>query len=109
MVSYVIESILLDNKYNVDDYELITRIIITPHGSRLYGWDGLEWNINGLNRVYINPKSQKEFDNFLERIYHLRDSELLYEIARDLGEDQSFYFEKERIYLYISKKKSVKT
>ena len=108
MVNYAIDSILLDNKYNVDDYELTTKMIITPKGSRLYGWDGVEWNTQGLNRVYTNPESQDEFDDFLKRVRLLEDTGIIYEVARDLEEDQSYYFEDVRIYLYISKKKIIK-
>ena len=37
----------------------------------------------------------------------LEKEKILYEIAEDIDEDQTYYFEKERIYLYVEKKEKI--
>jgi|LAHS01.1.fsa_nt_gb hypothetical protein len=104
------ECTILDGKYNEDDYDVLLKIIFTPPKTYIaYAWDGLEWrNKNlGVNRVYDNENSQNEYDDFLNRLESLENSSLLYEQALDLKEDQSFYFEKERIYIYIESRKEI--
>ncbi len=92
--------------YDVDDYQITAKIVTTPTDSKLYGWDGVQWSTKGLNRVYTDINSQNEFDDFLERLYKLRDSTLLFEIARELEPDQSYYFETARIYIYVESKEN---
>ncbi len=106
MVNYEIDCTILDNIYDVEDYQITAKIITTPTESKLYGWDGLQWSTQGLNRVYTNINNQNEFDEFLERLYKLRDSKILFEVARELEPDQSYYFENERIYIYIESKEN---
>ena len=101
-----IECIILDDKYEDDDFEINAKIDTQPPKTpELYAWDGFEWSVKGFNRVYTNRNSQYDYDEFLERIYKLRDTGLLYEIAYDLEVDQSYFFKEERIYLYIESKK----
>ena len=75
--------------------------------AKMLGWDGLEWSDYGLNRVYTDKTSQHEYDEFINRLKTLENSNLIYEIAEELDEDQTYYFEKERIYLYIESKENL--
>lgn len=104
MLNKEIECTILDDKYEEDDYKVLGKIVYKNQSFTLYGWDGLEWSENGFNRVYTDRNSQYDYDEFLERLYKLRDSGLLFEIAMDLEEDQSYFFEEERIYIYIESK-----
>ncbi|OED30908.1 hypothetical protein [Methanosphaera sp. WGK6] len=103
----LIEGTILDDMYQEDDFEITFRIIIKNPQYELYAWDGLEWSKKGFNRVYTNRNSQYEYDEFVERIFELRDKGLLFEVARELEEDQSYFFEEERIYLYVESKKEI--
>lgn len=104
----IIECIVLDAKYETDDYQVILKLIIDKMNKlELYVWDGLEWSDEkGFNRVYTNETNQLQYDDFISRLNELETSNLLYEIAKSLEEDQSYYFEKERLYLYIESKKN---
>jgi hypothetical protein len=96
---------ILDGKYEEDDFQVLVKLITNfPHHHELLGWDGLEWSKKGLNRVYTDKNNQYEYDEFIERLISLEKEGILYEIADDLNEDQTYYFEKERIYLYVEKK-----
>lgn len=103
-----IECTIIDDVYEVEDFDILAKITYTtPNDSKLYAWDGLEWSEKGFNRVYTNRNSQHEYDDIVKRIFKLRDNGILFEIARELNEDQSYYFENERIYLYVESKKDV--
>lgn len=103
-----IQCTVLDGKYEEDDFQvLIKLIIIKPTTFKMLGWDGFEWSEYGLNRVYTDKNSQYEYDEFIKRLKLLEESNLIYEIAEDLDEDQTYYFEKERIYLYIESKEKI--
>uniref|UniRef100_UPI0025983674 hypothetical protein n=1 Tax=uncultured Methanosphaera sp. TaxID=262501 RepID=UPI0025983674 len=69
--------------------------------SKLYAWHGLEWSEKGFSRVYTNSNNQYAYDDIVNRIFQLRDNGLIFEIASKLNEDESYYFEEERIYIYI--------
>lgn len=100
-----IQCTILDGKHEEDDFQALVKLVINrPTTFEMLGWDGLEWSSKGLNRVYTNQTSQLEYDEFLNRLRSLESSGLLYEIAEDLNEDQTYYFEKERIYLYVESK-----
>ena len=97
-----IECILLDDTYEEDDFNILAKIVYNPQGkSKLYAWDGLEWSEKGFNRVYTNRNNQYAYDAIVNRIFQLRDNGLIFEIASKLNEDESYYFEEERIYIYI--------
>lgn len=98
---------ILDGKHEEDDFQvLIKLIIIKPRTLKMLSWDGLEWSTCGLNRVYTNDSIQMEYNEFIERLKELESSRILYEIAEDLNEDQTYYFERERIYLYVESKEN---
>ena len=100
---------ILDGKYEEDDFQVLVKlIIIKPNHYELLGWDGLEWSTKGLNRVYTDKNSQHEYDEFIKRLNDLEKEKILYEIAEDIQEDQTYYFEKERIYLYVENKEKIK-
>lgn len=101
-----IDCIALDGKYETDDYQVNIRLVIEKmNHHKLYSWDGLEWSDEkGLNRVYTDETSQLQYDDFIKRLLNLEKEKMLYEVATSLQEDQSFYFEKERLYLYVEKK-----
>lgn len=103
-----IDCIALDGKYETDDYQVNIRLIIDKMNNlKLLTWDGLQWSDEkGLNRLYTDETSQLQYDDFIHRLLILEKERLLYEVATSLQEDQSFYFEKERIYLYVDKKMS---
>jgi len=99
---------ILDGKYAEDDFQVLVKlIIIKPHHYEMLGWDGLEWSSQGLNRVYTDKTSQHEYDEFITRLNDLEQEKMLYEIAEDLDVDQTYYFEKERIYLYVEDKEKL--
>ena len=99
---------ILDGKYEEDDFQVLVKLIIsTPHHYELLCWDGLEWSDKGLNRVYTDKTSQHEYDEFINRLRLLEKERILYEIAEDLNEDQSYFFERERIYLYVESKEKI--
>jgi len=99
---------ILDGKYEEDDFQVLVKlIIIKPNHYELLGWDGLEWSTKGLNRVYTDKNSQHEYDEFIKRLNDLEKEKILYEIAEDIQEDQTYYFEKERIYLYVENKEKI--
>lgn len=99
---------ILDGKYEEDDFQVLVKLtIIKPYNMEMLSWDGLEWSKQGLNRVYTDKTSQHEYDEFIERLKKLENERIIYEIAEDLEEDQTYYFEKERIYLYVEKKESL--
>ena len=99
---------VLDGKYEEDDFQVLVKLIlIKPKQFEMLGWDGLSWTKQGLNRVYTDKNSQYEYDEFMERLNELEKSGLIYEIAKDLNEDQTYYFERERIYLYIESKQEI--
>ena len=99
---------ILDGKYEEDDFQVLVKLIIsTPHRYELLCWDGLEWSDKGLNRVYTDKTSQHEYDEFINRLRLLEKERILYEIAEDLNEDQSYFFERERIYLYVESKEKI--
>ncbi|WP_323737205.1 hypothetical protein PXD04_04475 [Methanosphaera sp. ISO3-F5] len=103
-----IQCTVLDGKYEEDDFQvLIKLIIIKPDDFRMLGWDGLDWTTYGLNRVYTDKTSQHEYDEFIKRLKQLEKNRILYEIAEEIDEDQTYYFEKERIYLYIESKEKI--
>lgn len=105
MTNREIECIILDDIYEEDDFNILAKIVYTtPNDPILYAWDGLEWSEKGFNRVYTNRNSQHEYNDIVKRIFKLRDNGIIFEIARELKEDQSYYFEEERIYLYIKTK-----
>ena len=99
---------ILDGKYEEDDFQVLVKLtIIKPNHFELLGWDGLEWSPKGLNRVYTDKTSQHEYDEFINRLDKLEKEKILYEIAEDIDEDQTYYFEKERTYLYVEKKEKI--
>lgn len=99
---------ILDGKYEEDDFQLLVKlIIIKPNHYELLCWDGLEWSKQGFNRVYTNKSSQHEYDEFIGRIKELEQERIIFEIAEDLEEDQSYYFEDDRIYLYVESKERI--
>ncbi len=99
---------VLDGKYEEDDFQVLLKlIIIKPHHFEMLSWDGLEWSKKGLNRYYTDKTSQLEYDEFIKRLKKLESQKIIYEIAEDLDVDQTFYFEKERIYLYIENKEKI--
>ncbi len=99
---------ILDGKYEEDDFQVLVKlIIIKPNHYEMLGWDGLEWSSMGLNRVYTDKTSQHEYDEFITRLKTLEEEKILYELAEDLDEDQTYYFEKDRIYLYVEKKTKI--
>ncbi len=103
-----IQCTVLDGKYEEDDFQVLIKLIIKkPSTLKMLGWDGLEWSNYGLNRVYTDKTSQHEYDEFINRLKTLENSNLIYEIAEELDEDQTYYFEKERIYLYIESKENL--
>lgn len=103
-----IDCIALDAKYETDDYQVNIKLVIGKMNDlKLYSWDGLQWSDEkGLNRVYTDKTSQLQYDDFISRLLTLEKEKMLYEVANSLQEDQSFYFEKERLYLYVEKKES---
>lgn len=99
---------VLDGKYEEDDFQvLIKLIIIKPSNLKMLSWDGLSWSNYGLNRVYTDKTSQHEYDEFIDRLKLLEKNNILYEIAEELEEDQTYFFEKERIYLYVESKEKI--
>lgn len=102
----IIDAIILDGKYETDDYKLNIKLVIDKLNQlKLYVWDGLEWSgEKGLNRVYTDETSQIQYDDFVNRLVEIEKNRLLYEIAKSIDVDQSYYFEKERLYLYIENK-----
>ncbi|RAP50816.1 MAG: hypothetical protein BZ133_04635 [Methanosphaera sp. SHI613] len=102
----IIDAIVLDGKYETDDYKVNLRLVIDKlNNLKLYVWDGLEWSDKkGFNRVYTDETSQIQYDDFISRLVEVEESKLLYEIAKSIDVDQSYYFEKERLYLYIENK-----
>lgn len=102
----IIDAIILDGKYETDDYKLNVKLVIDKLNQlKLYVWDGLEWSDEkGLNRVYTDETSQIQYDDFISRMVEIEKNRLLYEIAKSIDVDQSYYFEKERLYLYIENK-----
>ena len=98
---------ILDGKYEEDDFQVLVKLTISPpYTYELLCWDGLEWSDKGLNRVYTDKTSQHEYDEFIKRLNKLEQERILYEIAEDLDNDQSYYFERERIYLYVENKEN---
>lgn len=96
-----VECIALDGKYETDDYQVTIKLVSGKGHYQLFAWDGLEWSDEkGLNRVYTNENSQMQYDDFIQRLLELEKSRMLYEVAHEIEEDQSYYFEHERIYLY---------
>lgn len=105
MAKREIECTILDAMYETDDYQVIIKLNIDK-AYQFQAWDGLEWSDKtGLNRVYTDENSQHEYDDFISRLLELEESKILYEVAEELDEDQSYYFDKERLYLYIESKK----
>lgn len=103
-----IQCTVLDGKYEEDDFQVLIKLtIIKPSPLKMLSWDGLDWTDYGLNRVYTDKTSQHEYDEFISRLKQLEESNLIYEIAEELDEDQTYYFEKERIYLYIESKEKL--
>lgn len=103
-----IQCTVLDGKYEEDDFQvLIKLILIKPYHFEMLSWDGLEWSKQGLNRVYTDKTSQHEYDEFIKRLKSLEQEKIIYEIAEELDEDQTYYFERERIYLYIESKEKI--
>ncbi|AWX32765.1 hypothetical protein [Methanosphaera sp. BMS] len=102
----IIDAIILDGKYETDDYKLNVKLVIDKLNQlKMYVWDGLEWSDKkGLNRVYTDETSQIQYDDFVDRLVEIEKNRLLYEIAKSIDVDQSYYFEKERLYLYIENK-----
>ena len=99
---------VLDGKYEEDDFQvLIKLVIIKPNHYEMLVWDGLEWSSKGLNRVYTDKTSQHEYDEFVNRLKDLEQNKILYEIAEDIDVDQTYYFEKDRIYLYVEDKEKL--
>lgn len=96
---------VLDGTYEEEDFQLLIKLtIIKPSTFNITYWDGFEWSLNGCNRVYTNINKQHEYDEFLKRLNSLETSGIIYEISEELEEDQTYYFEKERIYLYVESK-----
>ena len=102
----IIECIVLDGKYETDDYKVNIKLIIDKMNRlKLYVWDGLEWSDEkGFNRIYTDETNQIQYDDFISRLVEIEKNKLLYEIAKSIEEDQSYYFERERLYLYIEHK-----
>ena len=102
----IIDCIILDGKYETDDYQVNIRLVIDKMSNyKLYSWDGLEWSDEkGLNRVYTDETSQMQYDDFINRLIEIEKSRILYEVAKSINVDQSYYLEKERIYIYIENK-----
>ena len=102
----IIEAIVLDGKYETDDYKVNIKLIIDKISNlKMYVWDGLQWSDErGFNRVYTDETNQLQYDDFISRLIEIEKNKLLYEIAKGINEDQSYYFEKERLYLYIENK-----
>lgn len=103
-----IQCTVLDGKYEEDDFQVLIKLkIIKPNQYEMLSWDGFEWSEYGLNRVYTDKTSQHEYDEFINRLKILEKDKIIYEIAEDLEEDQTYYFQKERIYLYIESKEKI--
>lgn len=102
----IIECIVLDGKYETDDYQVNLKLVIDKLNKlSLYVWDGIEWSDKqGLNRVYTNPTNQLQYDDFKNRLIKIEENRMLYDIAKSIDIDQSYYFEHERLYLYIENK-----
>ena len=96
---------ILDGIYEEEDFQILVSLVINrPDTFEMLYWDGLEWSFNGFNRVYTNENKQREYDEFIKRLKALEESKIIYEIAEEIEEDQTYYFDKERIYLYVEKK-----
>lgn len=98
-----IKCTVLDGKYEKDDYKVLIKLIITkPKEYEFFSWDGVEWGSKkALNRVYVDYNAQQEYDDFKKRLLELEENQILYELSQELHVDQSYYFENERIYIYI--------
>ena len=98
-----ITSTILDGKYEKDDYSFLIKLIIRkPKKYEFLSWDGVEWGSKkALNRVYVDYNKQQEYDDFKNRFLKLEENHILYELSQELNVDQSYYFENERIYIYI--------
>ena len=98
----IIECTVLDGKYEKDDYSVLIKLIIGRSENQFFPWDGVEWGSEkALNRLYTDRNAQHEYDDFKNRLLGLEKSKILYEISQELDVDQSYYFENERIYIYI--------
>ena len=98
---------ILDGKYDKDDYEVLIQLISKSPRYEFHAWDGIDWSgTAGLNRVYDDVNSQHEYDDFIERLLSIVNSKIIFEIAKELEVNQSYFFEKERLYLYIESKNS---
>ncbi|MCI5867605.1 MAG: hypothetical protein SOZ23_04915 [Methanosphaera sp.] len=97
---------IIDNTYEDDDFDILTKIVLDHRKKEIYAWDGIEWNKDGFKRIY-SSKKQIEYNEFYNRIAKLVNSGLLFEIANDLNEDESYLFENERIYIYIEERKDL--
>lgn len=96
---------ILDGIYEEEDFQILVILKINrPNLFEMLFWDGLEWSLNGYNRVYTNQNIQHEYEEFIKRLKGIESSKIIYEIAEELEEDQTYYFDKERIYLYVESK-----
>lgn len=107
MVVHEIKCRILDDIYEDDDFDIYSKIVLNHKKRDIFAWDGIEWNKQGFYREYENRNQQYDYNEFLERIKKIVESKIIYEIANELEEDQSYFFENERIYLYIEERKNI--
>lgn len=107
MVVHEIHCRILDDIYEDEDFDIYSKIVLDHKQKNIFAWDGIEWNQHGFYREYENRNQQYDYDEFVERINKIIESKIIYEIANELEEDQSYFFDNERIYLYIEERRNI--
>ena len=75
----------------------------------LFNYAEITENIYG--KEYSGKGLYDALESYARKAFFAKDKlekeKILYEIAEDIDEDQTYYFEKERIYLYVEKKEKI--